>query len=70
MKIKNLITNQLTFESLKYSIRNSASPGSIKTQKVEISNAEKEADSAAYHLSLGNMKSNKLNIFVDGKQFQ
>lgn len=69
MKIKNFITNQLTFENPKYSIRNSASTGLFKTQKVEISNAEKEEDSAAYHLSLGNMKSNKLNIFIDGKQF-
>lgn len=70
MKIKNFITNELTFENPKYSIENSASTGLIQTQKVVISNAEKEKDSAAYQLSLDNMKSNKLNIFVDGKQFQ
>lgn len=70
LKIKNFITNQLTFGNPKYSIGNSAKTGLIKTQKVVISDADIEEDSAAYHLFLGNMKSNKLNIFVDGKQFQ
>lgn len=68
MKIKKFTTNQLSFENPKYSIENLASY--IKTQKILIAKAETKEDSAAYQLSLDNIKSNKINIFVDGNLVQ
>lgn len=67
LKIKNFLAKEIVFDGAKYSVYNTASTSSIKNQKFVIAEAEKEGDTAAYQLALDNMKSNKLNIFVDSK---
>lgn len=67
LKIKHFLAKEIVFDGAKYSVYNTASTSSIKNQKFVITEAEKEGDTAAYQLSLDNMRSNKLNIFVDSK---
>lgn len=67
LKIKHFQAKEIVFDGTKYSVYNTASTSSIKNQKFVIGDAEKEGDTAAYQLALDNMRSNKLNIFVDSK---
>lgn len=67
LKIKHFQAKEIVFDGTKYSVYNTASTSSIKNQKFVIADAEKEGDTAAYQLALDNMRSNKLNIFVDSK---
>lgn len=67
LKIKNFLAKEIVFDGAKYSVYNTASASTIKNQKFVIADAEKEGDTAAYQLALDNMRSNKLNIFVDSK---
>lgn len=66
LKIKKFLAKEIVFDGAKYSVYNTASASTIKNQKFVIADAEK-GDTAAYQLALDNMRSNKLNIFVDSK---
>lgn len=67
LKIKNFLAKEIVFDGTKYSVYNTASASPIKNQKFVIADAEKERDTAAYQLTLDNIRSNKMNIFVDSK---
>lgn len=63
-KIKNRLTTEIKIDGKKYrTYQNTDKPF------IEIHEANQE-DSAAYQLSLGDMKSNIINIFVDGRYAQ
>lgn len=59
-KIKNRLTQEIEFDNEKYVTE-------IPIIKIHKANQE---DSAAYQMSLGDMKSNIINIFVDGRYAQ
>lgn len=60
-KIKDQSIKEIEFGSNKYSYRNEN-----RIHRMKITNATKE-DSAEYQFSLGDKRSNKIYVYIDGK---